>query len=294
MGLDINAVRFLIDAHRQGVSFGDVLMLGRQDLNVYPSRMRQVLAQAGLPADLFAPNAADTGFAEPCFKALGAKNVWSLDASSFEGAEFVHDLNKPLRADLRERFDLVYDGGTLEHVFNFPVALQNSMEMVRAGGRLVIHSVTNSYCGHGFYQFSPELFWRALSPENGFEIERMVLHRMGPYGRWYEVADPDRIRARVELVSLAPVQLLIRAQRVKVLPIFATAPQQSDYTPRWTEQGVDQNHPAAQVTYAPARSGLARVLPGLARLLHVLKMAWALWRSHSLGNRKCFRPVRKS
>jgi hypothetical protein len=293
MGLDINAVRFLIAARRQGVTLGDVLMLGRQDLNVYPARMRQVLAEAGLPNDLFAAGAPDTGFAEPVFRSLGARNVSSLDASAFEGAQFVHDLNQPLGAELRERFDLVYDGGTLEHVFNFPVALQSSMEMVRVGGRLVIHTVANSYCGHGFYQFSPELFWRALSPQNGFAVEQMILHRMGPYGRWFEVADPDHIRARVELITLAPVQLLIRAQRTRVVPVFAAAPQQSDYTPRWTEQGGEKEHPAAQINYAPSRPGLARVLPGVARLLHAAKMGWALWRSHSLGNQKCFRPVKK-
>ena len=293
MGLDINSVRFLIAARKQGAELGDALMLGRQDLNVYPAKMREALAEAGLPNELFAPEAKDTGFAEPVFKSLGARNVWSLDASAFEGAEFVHDLNKPIGAELREKFDLVYDGGTLEHVFNFPVALQNCMEMLRVGGRLFIHTVTNSYCGHGFYQFSPELFWRALSPENGFTVERMVLHRMGPYGRWYEVADPNAIQARVELVTLAPVQLLIQARRTKVVPVFATVPQQSDYTPRWTEKGVETDHPAAQINYAPARPGLAKLLPGGARLLHVVKMAWALWRSHSLGNRKCFWPVNK-
>ena len=293
MGLDINAVRFLIGARGRGMDFGDVLMLGRQDLNVYPAKMRQVLAEAGLPQEGFAPEAKDTGFAEPVFKALGARHVSSLDASAFEGAEFVHDLNKPIGPDLKERFDVVYDGGTLEHVFNFPTALQNSMEMVRAGGRLILHTVANSYCGHGFYQFSPELFYRALAPENGFEVERMVLHRVGPYGPWLEVADPDQIRSRVELITLSPVQLLIQARRNKVAPIFASVPQQSDYTPRWTEREGGKDHPAAQINYAPSRPTLARSLPGIARLFHVAKMAWDLWRSHSLGYSKCFRPVKK-
>ena len=33
MGLDINAVQFLIDARKRGADFGEVLTLGRQDLN---------------------------------------------------------------------------------------------------------------------------------------------------------------------------------------------------------------------------------------------------------------------
>ena len=46
MGLDINSVRFLIAARKQGAELGDALMLGRQDLNVYPAKMREALARS--------------------------------------------------------------------------------------------------------------------------------------------------------------------------------------------------------------------------------------------------------
>src|SRR5215204_4506814 len=105
MGLDINAVEFLVAARKQGVELGDVLMLGRQDLNVYPARMRALLSKHGFPAEAFAADAPDSGYAEPVFKAFGARSVKSLDASDFEGADFVHDLNQPLPPELRERFD---------------------------------------------------------------------------------------------------------------------------------------------------------------------------------------------
>jgi len=109
MGLDINSVQFLVAAHKRGGPFGDVLMIGRQDLNVYPVKMRRVLTKAGLPDELFAPDAPDTRFAEPGFKSLGARSTASLEASAFEGAEFVHDLNQPVSAALKQQFDLVYD-----------------------------------------------------------------------------------------------------------------------------------------------------------------------------------------
>lgn len=192
MGLDINAVQFLIAARQEGVELGDVLTLGRQDLNVYPARMRAILDKHRFPSQAFAPDVAETGYAEPVFKALGAKNVFALDASNFEGADFVHDLNQPLPPELKERFDLVYDGGTLEHVFNFPVALKNCMEMLRPGGRFFTHAGTNNWCGHGFYQFSPELYFRVFSEENGFAIERMVAHRVGPYRPMVRSGEPER------------------------------------------------------------------------------------------------------
>ena len=224
MGLDINAVRFLIDARKRGVDFGEVITLGRQDLNVFPAKMVEVLEAHDFSAAAFKGDAKAL-YAEPCFLSLGAKKVHSLDASDFEGATFVQDLNQPLVSTLKERFDLVVDGGTLEHVFNFPLALQSCMEMVKPGGHILFHTCANNWCGHGFYQFSPELFYRALSPENGYEITRMILHMVGPYGGWYEVTDPNTIRSRVELVTFAPMQLLVLAKRTVVKPIFATPPQ---------------------------------------------------------------------
>lgn len=296
MGLDINAVQFLIAARRQGIEFGDVLTIGRQDLNVYPAKMVKILAKNQLPADRFAPGAPDTGYAEPCFKALGARNVSSLDVSRFEGAEFIHDLNLPIGPDLKEKFDLVYDGGTLEHVFNFPVALKNCMEMVKAGGSLFLHTVTNNYCGHGFYQFSPELFFRAFSAGNGFKVERMVLHVMGPYARWYEVSDPQSIQSRVELITCFPMQLLVRARRIVVMPIFEMPLQQSDYVPRWrgSPGSASPGSPASGGRlYGAHRSRLAGWLPGLARLLNVLRIGLGLLRGHTIFNRKCFHPVKR-
>lgn len=289
MGLDINSVQFLLAARHRGAEFGDVLMIGRQDLNVYPAKMRQLLAKAGLSTKLFEPDAPDTGFAEPVFQSLGARSVVSLDASRFEGAEHIHDLNQPVGEDLRQKFDLVFDGGTLEHVFNFPVALRSCMEMVRENGRFFTHTITNNWCGHGFYQFSPELFFNVFSEDNGFEVERMVLHVVGPYGRWYEVANPQVIRSRVELFNSFPLQLLVQARRTKIVPLFTKTPQQSDYTPRWSEPASGQSNPVA-----PSRPMLAKVLPGVARLRNVMKHGWRMWHGNSLANRKKFRPVNKT
>ena len=288
MGLDINAVRLLIAAHKRGVRYKDVLMLGRQDLNVYPATMVKELRKHGLPADEFLSNdPAKVRYAEPVFRALGATNVKSMDASSFEGAEYVHDLNQPIGPEMREKFDLVYDGGTLEHVFNFPQALKNCMEMVRVGGFVMMHTITNNWCGHGFYQFSPELFFQAFSGQNGFSIERMVAHVVGPYGRWFEVSDPEKIRQRVEVVNTLPLHIWVEARRITVKPVFASVPQQSDYTPRWEPE----TKPA--VVYQPDRSPLSRMLPGVARVFNVAKNGLTLLHRQSLRNRVRFTVAKK-
>ena len=286
MGLDINAVRFLIAAHQRGVRYQDVLMLGRQDLNVYPKKMVQELSRHGFPCEAFR-SGDSVRYAEPVFQALGATRVRSMDASSFEGAEFVHDLNLPIGPELQEKFDLVYDGGTLEHIFNFPQALKNCMEMVRVGGHLMLHTITNNWCGHGFYQFSPELFFQAFSAPNGFAVERMVAHIVGPYGRWFEVSDPEKIRQRVEVVNTLPLHIWVEARRVELKPVFATAPHQSDYTPRWNPTTKPE------VDYKPDRSRLSGVFPGVARVFNVAKNGLTLLHRQSLRNRERFTVAKK-
>jgi hypothetical protein len=288
MGLDINPVLFLIDARKRGANLGEVLTLGRQQLNVYPRKMAAVLGKHGLPREDYLREAAKSPlqYAEPCLKALGATRVYSLDASDFEGADFVHNLNEPAPEHLTNRFDTVIDGGTLEHVFNFPAAMATCMSMVKVGGRFIMHTVANNMCGHGFYQFSPELVYRIFSSENGFETERVIVHRLGPYNQWYEVPDPNAIQSRIQLITFTPIQMLVQARRVKTAPIFASAPQQSDYTQLWGSS-------TGTATPAVKPSRLQEMFPGVARVLNVIKYGVSFYRHQSLRNRKCFRPVRK-
>jgi hypothetical protein len=81
--------------------------------------------------------------------------VVTLDNSAYEGAAIVIDLNAPLPDALKNRFTAVIDGGCLEHIFNFPQAIKNSMEMLSIGGHFLGITPANNFCGHGFYQFSP-------------------------------------------------------------------------------------------------------------------------------------------
>ena len=282
MGLDINSVQFLVAARKKGVSFGRVAMLGRQSLNVYPRTMVSVLEKNGLPAEKFRAAGEGCAYAEPFFEALGATRIDSLDYSDFEGARLIHDLNLPLPSDWKEKFDVVFDGGTLEHVFNFPMALRNSMELLREGGRLFLHTCANNLCGHGFYQFSPELFYRAFSPENGFVVERMVIFRIGPYGSWYEVSDPNAIRERVELITFTPMHLLVQAKRASVKPVFARAPQQSDYTALWQAAGKN-----------PVTELKEPCFPAVTSFFHAVRTGIEFYRRQSLGNRRFFRKVRR-
>ena len=147
-------------------------------------------------------------------------------------------MNLPVPDALKMRFSLVIDGGTLEHVFNFPVAIQNCMDMTALGGCCMVIAPANNFMGHGFYQFSPELYFRVFCARNGFEVRDAIVYGAGVAEPWYQVTDPNQARARVLLANTKPTYIAVLAKRTALMPLFAEPPQQSDYVERWTNTPV--------------------------------------------------------
>jgi SAM-dependent methyltransferase len=213
--------------------------------------MRQICRLAGRELSGSAMQTEFGGFADEFLKnLLGIETLEALDYSDYQGASIIHDLNEPISPHLESRFDAVIDAGTIEHVFNFPVAIANLMKAVRPGGRLFIITVANNHCGHGFYQFSPELFFRLFKNRNGFHLERMLLLEhpfpgleLSTAQRLYSVEDPDELRYRIGLVTDSPVLLLLEAERRSVDEILTSSPLQSDYALLWHSRAEDQRRP---------------------------------------------------
>jgi SAM-dependent methyltransferase len=173
-------------------------------------------------------------FADEFFRVLGAQEYVSVDRSDYEGANFLHDLNEPFPAKMRGQFDFVLDSGTLEHIFNYPAALKNSLELLRVGGHFLTATPANGHMGHGFYQFSPELFFSIFTEQNGFALRKTILYETYREGApFYEVSSPAKLGNRVELNTSPPVSIVALAQKISEAPIFATPPQQSDYVAAW-------------------------------------------------------------
>lgn len=215
--------------------------------------------------------------AEPFLSVLGATEVTAMDASPYEGAQIVHNLNFPVPEHLHERFTLVFDGGSLEHVFNVPVAISSYMQLVEVGGHIIVTTTANNFLGHGLYQFSPEFFFRVFAPENGFTVERCVamenyvalqsfMGRGIPFesdGRWYDVSDPAVLGRRVLLENSRPVLLTVQARRTHRASVDARGVHQSDYLSRWTSDATQEADTNSEVTRNP--SALGRLLEAIAR-----------------------------
>lgn len=242
MGLTILNALSLTECWRAGARFDATVTLGRLECMMSAADLERIVRQ--LPPDSDFARAVSRGesprYAEDFFRAMGARTVDAIDASGFEGASLIHDLNDPLPAAWRSRFDAVVDSGTIEHVFNAPMAFRNAMDALKVGGRFFAMLPANNYCGHGFYQFSAELFFRIFSEQNGFALQRLFVAPAWVAGRWldgpvYEVMDPDDLGDRVEISGRRKMVFLVEAVKVEQRDVFARWPQQGGYADAWAK-----------------------------------------------------------
>jgi hypothetical protein len=144
-------------------------------------------------------------------------------------------MNLPVEQKLKNSFTYVLDGGSLEHVFNFPIAVKNCMDMVKINGHLMFVTPANNYFGHGFYQFSPELFFSLLSEVNGYSDTNIFMQ--DDKFRWYKVSSPRKIKKRLDICCArkTPALLTVVSRKIGEVPEKLIV-LQSDYVDIWTSQ----------------------------------------------------------
>jgi SAM-dependent methyltransferase len=280
VGIDIHNLNLLAHAEDIGVRFERTLAIGRQALFIEDFELETHRRLRKLPP-LVEPAAAAAGgprYFEPLMQQwLGAAVADSVDASPYEHARLIHDMNLPWPAGSAERasYDAVLDFGCLEHVFNFPVAWRNCIDLCRVGGH-VFHSLpANNLSGHGFYQFSPELFFNLYQPANGFELQGVWFAVKGDSRTWWKVANPMEVKRRVNLRNSHEVYVLVIAKKLREIGPLP-APQQSDYA-----QDEWLRSPAAAGDAREAASSRRALVARLAKwgLIDGLRSARERWRA---------------
>ena len=288
MGIDIHNLNLLAHARDLGVSFEHTVAIGRQAVFIEDWELDEHRRLRGLPP--LAEPAAAAGqprYFEPLMQQWLASRVTdSVDASSYENATLIHDMNLPWpeagrHAAARATYDAVLDFGCLEHVFNFPVAWRNCVDLCRVGGH-VLHAVpANNLSGHGFYQFSPELFFNLYQPRNGFELRGVFFALKADRLHWWRIANPLEVRRRVNLCNAHEVYMLVIARKRRETGPLA-APQQSDYAQDEWLRG-----PSAPATAAAGdrRRAVVRSLArlGLIDTVRAARERWRVWRTSGLS-----------
>lgn len=287
MGLVFADVRHLIE-WRKANKGGRAVTLGRMNLYLHPKELKQLayLVDAEIRSQLLSfrwGQPADDLF----LRILRFDQVDAIDFSDYEGASIVHDIGTPLPAALRAQFDLAVDGGTLEHIFNFPIGLANLIHLVRIGGTVYMNGPANNLSGHGFYQFSPELLYRIFSKSNGFDLSfvrliqgRNISVEQTSFNPVFNVIDPLVAGSRVNLCTCGPVNIAVLAKKMEEVPLLSQPVLQSDYQRAWQR---DEVPPSRLKVYMAGRT------PG--RLLSFMLMIRGRYKA-SLWNRRHFRRVR--
>lgn len=104
------------------------------------------------------------------FMSWGFEKVVELDYYD-PRADWHLNLNDDL-GTFFEKFDLVFDIGTLEHIANSQMALQNYLSALKTGGYLFLLTPCKGYFDHGLHTFSPEYILETLKL-NGCTLEKI-------------------------------------------------------------------------------------------------------------------------
>jgi hypothetical protein len=289
MGLNTSIAKLLVRARLHGVSFARTGTIGRQSLAIPKKDLKAIAGKVGVRGiewSRFASN----GFADDFFRSiLGSESLQSIDYSDYEGVDIVHDLNRPVPEALHGAFDALVDGGSLEHIFDVRQVLANYMKMVRVGGCVFVVTTANNMCGHGFYQFSPEFFYRVFGHSNGFIVNDTILIEYpllsvetSRHQRCFRVVDPAKIGQRIELITSKPVLIFVHATRISDEEPFREVPLQSDYREKWQAPNAAQEE--ADENVEPFRYLTA---------LEEFRGRWREARENSLANDRFFEPLKR-
>lgn len=237
MGVDCASFQRLVElAARPDWVAGRGLMLGRQVFRVQRGRQRlyrRWLSMYAGGGDVEALRNEDQ-FSENFFRGVGLGEMEAMDFSDYEGATHVHDLNQPVPEEMHGQFDFIFDGGTIEHVFDAPQALRNVFHMLKDGGVFASANGLNGWLFHGMYQFNPEMvyaFWKQMA---GCEVLRCLAMPEDPFLRPIPLPDVSAggRRLRVPNFPGGRVYLYYEVRKTPGAALEGRA-LQSDYQARW-------------------------------------------------------------
>lgn len=186
MGIAKDVYQLLARLSREvGFEDSEILTLGRQSGILTIRQMVHLNQKFGLEGS-FKPKEV-SGFDayknhptdKQIFQSLGFKSLESLDSHPYEGATIIHDLNEPITVPSGlGQYDVIFDGGTSEHIFDQLKVLENLNKLCRVGGVIIHWTPANNCLDHGYFQPSPS-FYREYYEANDFEIIQSYLVELG-------------------------------------------------------------------------------------------------------------------
>jgi len=187
MGISIELIRLLTRFVKETGVSGKILTYGKQRVDVQYEDLvrcfqkenfafrkpdeRQIKTERFKDFEQFG----STIHQDVAFYMLGFDVIHSLDFYPDETPTYRADLNKPLPEELWGQYDVVLDSGTMEHCFNVKEVLFNSVRLLKEGGYIIHLNPVSGMVNHGFYQFSPTLYFDFYAVNNFTDYNMKLL-----------------------------------------------------------------------------------------------------------------------
>jgi hypothetical protein len=189
MGMLPSHLKLIIEVHKHYNFKGPLCSLGCQDIWASYEELKRCFKECGVVykkplairphcSRTFQSNsqisllAQDFVHARVYFEMLGINNYMDLDKFDSDNPGLLHDLNDPIPDEYENKFGMIFDGGTIEHVFDIRQVLDNIVRMLKING-CVVH-LCSYRMDHGFFALSPTLLYDFYAA-NGFSDLRCFL-----------------------------------------------------------------------------------------------------------------------
>lgn len=176
MGLGHASVKLNLELWRLGYfsNFKSIVEMGAQEIHMPFTAFQDLIRSAGVTQyDSSKFDALNHWPKQPrCpaknfYELLGLREYRCIDVQNLHGA-IPFDLNQPMEDTAYfEKFDLVTDYGTNEHIFNTAEAYRTMHKLCRPGGMIIIGQAL--YNGNGYYCYEPS-FFEGLAAANHYKI----------------------------------------------------------------------------------------------------------------------------
>jgi len=178
MGIAIAAVQNTLEMYKLGYlkNSKSVFEIGSQELHLKKEDLKQLFDNAALKSDLVDkfPNINNWPERPGCsakyfYESLGIKEYQSMDINSDHGA-IGHDLNKPFEDRSKfNKFDIVTDHGSSEHVFNIAECYKTIHNLTKPGGYIILSQLIFNRVNHAYFLFD-DSFIDQIAAANRYKV----------------------------------------------------------------------------------------------------------------------------
>jgi hypothetical protein len=229
MAITSHLAGIILAEHKHKPIEKKILLIGRQSVFLTVAKAKSLVSDAGIFLNKNRCEKCDSETRDRNDKFIEDKSFFSLftdasvdvmDVSEYEGANIIHDLQKPIGREYYNQYDFIYNGSCLDNIFDPVQSNKNISLMLKDGGRVLHYESGTAFFG-SYLMFSPDWFFDYYAINNFFDCKVYLctwedsfhdnfwsiyqyqpFHNLTPDGAWLSTP-PFRTNKQVTVVALA-------------------------------------------------------------------------------------------